>query len=241
MIKNSMMYIAKYIAYCGVCSRRKAIEFVKDGRVAVNGKTVTDVTYVVKEGDRVTYNGNFVCLQSFKYIVLNKPKDYITTVSDEKNRKTVMDLISAKTLGRLYPVGRLDRMTTGVLLLTNDGGFAQKLSHPKYEISKIYHVTLNKSFKRNDFEKLLQGVSLEDGVASVDNLAYMENKTKSDLIIELHSGKNRIVRRIFEHLGYDVKKLDRISFAGITKKGLMRGESRFLTDREVEALSPKRG
>ncbi len=230
------MYLPKYLAYCGICSRRNAVDLVENGEVKVNEKIVKEVTYVVEATDKVKYKNRIVKPLEFKYILLNKPKDYLTTVSDEKDRRTVIDLIKDKKIGRIYPVGRLDRNTTGVLLLTNDGQFAQQLSHPKFEISKKYHVVVEKPFFHKDFEKLKQGVRLKDGFVKPDKIYYGKSTSKRHVVVQLHSGKNRIVRRMFEHLGYKVKKLDRVEYAGLTKKGVSIGKWRLLSKKEVEDL-----
>jgi 23S rRNA pseudouridine2605 synthase len=234
----------KYIAHAGVASRRGADELIKEGRVKVNGEVVTEMGYKVKLKDDVEFDGKSLSLERKYYLLLNKPKDFITTVSDERDRKTVMDLIRSaytqmKTIKRprLYPVGRLDRNTTGVLLITNDGELAQKLTHPSSEVRKVYHVLLDKKLMKEDFDKIAEGgVVLEDGIAEVDIIAYPNPKNKAEIGLEIHTGKNRFVRRIFESLGYDIEKLDRVSFAGLTKKDLPRGRWRFLQEDEVRLL-----
>jgi 23S rRNA pseudouridine2605 synthase len=232
---NSAMPLNKFIAHCGICSRRDAAEMVKLGRVKVNNETITEPGHKVSVKDEVRVNGKKVSLaRNLVYILLNKPKDYITTTDDPQKRKTVLDLIRIKE--RIYPVGRLDRNTSGVLLLTNDGELSQKLTHPSHEVRKVYHVTLNRALDKKDFDRVLKGVDLEDGSASVDVLAYADVKDKTQLGVEIHSGRNRIVRRIFEHLGYDVKNLDRVMFAGLTKKNVERGKWRFLSEKEVRDL-----
>jgi len=232
---NSAMPLNKYIAHCGVCSRRDAAEMVKLGKVKVNNETITEPGHKVSAKDEVKVNGKKISLaKNLVYILLNKPKDYITTTDDPQKRKTVLDLIKIKE--RIYPIGRLDRNTSGVLLLTNDGELSQKLSHPSHEVKKVYHVTLNRALDKKDFDEVLKGVKLEDGPASVDVLAYADVKDKTQLGVEIHSGRNRIVRRIFEHLGYDVKNLDRVMFAGLTKKNVERGKWRFLSEKEVRDL-----
>jgi len=229
------MPLNKFIAHCGICSRRDAAELVKLGRVKVNNETITEPGHKVSVKDEVRVNGKKVSLaRNLVYILLNKPKDYITTTDDPQKRKTVLDLIRIKE--RIYPVGRLDRNTSGVLLLTNDGELSQKLTHPSHEVKKVYHVTLNRVLDKKDFDRVLKGVDLEDGPASVDVLAYADVKDKTQLGVEIHSGRNRIVRRIFEHLGYDVKNLDRVIFAGLTKKNVERGKWRFLSEKEVRDL-----
>ena len=232
---TEIMPLNKFIAHCGVCSRRDAAEMVKQGRVKVNHETVTEPGHRVSAKDEVRVNGKKVSLaRNLVYILLNKPKDYITTTDDPEKRKTVLNLIRVKD--RVYPVGRLDRNTSGVLLLTNDGELSQKLSHPSHEVKKVYHVTLNRPLEKKDFDKILRGITLDDGPATVDVLAYADVKDKSQIGVEIHSGRNRIVRRIFEHLGYDVKNLDRVMFAGLTKKNVERGKWRFLTEKEVRDL-----
>ena len=232
---TELMPLNKFIAHCGVCSRRDAAELIKQGQVKVNNEAITEPGHKVSGKDEVKVNGKKINLaKTLVYVLLNKPKDYITTTDDPQKRKTVLDLIRIKE--RIFPVGRLDRNTSGVLLLTNDGELAQKLTHPSHEAKKIYHVTLNKPLDKKDFDKILKGVELEDGPASVDVLAYADSKDKTQLGVEIHSGRNRIVRRIFEHLGYDVKNLDRVMFAGLTKKNVERGKWRFLLEKEVRQL-----
>ena len=234
---SNLMPLNKFIAHAGVSGRREAAETVKKGLVKVNGELITEPGHKVSAKDEVRVNGKKVFLaKNLVYILLNKPKDYITTTDDPQNRKTVLDIISRATKERVYPVGRLDRNTSGVLLLTNDGELAQKLTHPSNEIKKVYAVTLNKPLEKKDFDQILKGVQLEDGIASVDALAYADVKDKTILGVEIHSGRNRIVRRIFEHLGYDVRNLDRVIFAGLTKKNIERGKWRFLTEKEVRDL-----
>jgi len=227
----------KYIAHGGICSRRDAAELIRQGKVQVNGQLVTEPGTKVSPDDIVKVNGKKVTIsRNFVYVLLNKPKDYITTTDDPQGRKTVLDLIRQATPERVFPVGRLDRNTSGVLLLTNDGDLAQKLAHPKHEIKKIYHVTLDKPLTKADFDKIAGGVTLEDGVAYVDVLAYADPKDKAQIGLEIHSGRNRIVRRIFEHLGYDVRGLDRVMYAGLTKKNVQRGHWRLLTEKEIRIL-----
>ena len=234
---SALMPLNKYIAHTGICGRREAAELVKKGLVKVNGQAITEPGYKVSSTDEISVNGKKAFLaKNLVYILLNKPKDYITTTDDPQGRKTVLDIIGRATTERVYPVGRLDRNTSGVLLLTNDGELAQKLTHPSNEIKKVYHVTLNKELAKKDFDKILGGVTLEDGVASVDVLAYADMKDKTQIGVEIHSGRNRIVRRIFEALGYDVRNLDRVIFAGLTKKNIERGKFRFLSEKEVRDL-----
>lgn len=234
---SGLMPLNKYISHTGVCGRREAAEMVKKGLIKVNGEVVLEPGYKVKGTDEVKVNGKKVFLaKNLVYILLNKPKDFITTTDDPQGRKTVLDIVGKATTERVYPVGRLDRNTSGVLLLTNDGELAQKLTHPSNEIKKVYHVTLNKPLEKKDYDKILSGIVLEDGPASVDVLAYADVKDKTQVGVEIHSGRNRIVRRIFEALGYDVKNLDRVIFAGLTKKNIERGKFRFLNEKEVRDL-----
>jgi 23S rRNA pseudouridine2605 synthase len=234
---ETQMPLNKYIAHSGICSRRDAVELIKEGKVKVNGTVVTEPGHKIASNDDVKISGKKIHpVNDLVYILLNKPKDYITTTEDPQQRKTVLDLIKNATKERVYPVGRLDRNTSGVLLLTNDGELSQKLTHPSNEIKKVYAVTLNKALEKKDFESILKGVPLDDGVAIVDVLAYTDNADKAQLGIELHGGRNRIVRRIFEHFGYEVKNLDRVIFAGLTKKNVQRGKWRFLTEKEVRDL-----
>lgn len=231
------MPLNKYLAHAGVAARREAAEMVRAGLVTVNDKPVTEPGHKVNPGDLVKFRGKAIKpTREFVYILLNKPKDYITTLRDPQKRKTVMDIVRSATRERIFPVGRLDRNTTGVLLLTNDGDLAQALSHPSNEIKKVYHVQLNRPLDRKDFDALLKGVELEDGLATVDVLAYADLKDKTQIGVEIHSGKNRIVRRLFEHFGYDVRGLDRVVFAGLTKKNVDRGKWRFLTEKEIRDL-----
>jgi 23S rRNA pseudouridine2605 synthase len=231
------MPLNKYIAHSGICSRRDAVDIIKSGKVKVNGDAVTEPGHKISPADAVIVNGKKIQpVKDLVYILINKPKDYITTTDDERGRKTVLDLIKKATTTKVYPVGRLDRNTSGVLLLTNDGELTQKLTHPSNEIKKLYAVTLDKPLTKNHFDEILKGVPLEDGMAHVDVLAYTDNADKTQIGIEIHSGRNRIVRRIFEHFGYDVKNLDRVVFAGLTKKNVDRGKWRFLTEKEVRDL-----
>ncbi len=234
---EGLMPLNKFIAHCGVCSRRDAEQLVRDGKVKVNDKQVLEPATKVSSKDVITVSGKRVHpVRNLVYILLNKPKDYLTTTDDPQQRKTVLELIQQATTERIYPVGRLDRNTSGVLLLTNDGELAQKLTHPSNEIKKVYAVTLDKPLTKAHFDEILKGVPLEDGLAHVDVLAYADSSDRRQIGIELHSGRNRIVRRIFEHFGYDVKGLDRVIFAGLTKKNVNRGRWRFLTEKEVRDL-----
>jgi 23S rRNA pseudouridine2605 synthase len=231
------MPLNKFISHAGISGRREAAEIVKKGIVKVNGKIITEPGHKISPKDEVVVNGKKIFLsKNLVYILLNKPKDFITTTDDPQGRKTVLDLIRRATNERVYPVGRLDRNTSGILLLTNDGELSQKLTHPSNEIKKIYAVTLDKPLDKKDFDLIVKGIVLEDGPASVDKLAYADTKDKTQLGVEIHSGRNRIVRRIFEHLGYDVKNLDRVMFAGLTKKNVERGKWRFLNEKEVREL-----
>jgi 23S rRNA pseudouridine2605 synthase len=234
---DELMPLNKYLAHCGVCSRRDAADEIRKELVKVNGVVITEPGHKVTAKDKITYNGKPLQIQQeLVYILLNKPKDYITTSDDPQGRKTVMDLIKGNIPQRVYPVGRLDRNTTGVLLLTNDGDLTQKLSHPSYQVKKIYEVTLDKPLDKTDFQQLLKGVVLEDGFIAPDALGYADPKNKNIIGIEIHSGRNRIVRRMFEHLGYDVKGLDRVLFANLTKKNVDRGKWRFLNEKEIRLL-----
>lgn len=232
-----MMRLNKYIAHAGICSRRKAADLVKGGFVKLNGVVEKNPAVVVEEGDRVEYMGKLVKpISKQYYLLLNKPKNIITTMQDERGRKTVWDIVQSKVDTKIYPVGRLDRNTTGLLLMTNDGDLIQKLSHPSKGVKKIYEVVLNKALSQEDIDAIAKGIELDDGVAEVDVVSYIQEMPPNHIGIELHSGKNRIIRRIFEHLGYEVVKLDRVYFAGLTKKDLPRGWSRFLTNKEVVML-----
>jgi 23S rRNA pseudouridine2605 synthase len=231
------MPLNKFIAHAGICSRRDAVEIVKSGKVIVNGSRILEPGHKVTDKDEIKVNGKVLfARRNLVYILLNKPKDFITTTEDPQGRKTVMDIVRSATPERVYPIGRLDRNTTGVLLLTNDGELAQKLSHPSYEIRKIYEVKLDKVLVKKDFDSLVNGITLEDGFIAPDLLAYADPKDKSIIGIEIHSGRNRIVRRIFEQLGYDVRNLDRVMYANLTKKNVDRGKWRFLTEKEVRLL-----
>ena len=226
----------KYLANAGVCSRREADEYIQAGVVKVNGEVVTELGTKVMRTDEVVFHDQPVSLEKKVYVLLNKPKDYVTTSDDPQQRKTVMDLVKNVCPERIYPVGRLDRNTTGVLLLTNDGDLASKLTHPKYLKKKVYHVFLDKNVTAHDMQKIAEGIELEDGEVHADAIEYAHDTDKNQVGIEIHSGKNRIVRRIFESLGYRVIKLDRVQFAGLTKKNLRRGDWRFLTEEEVNIL-----
>ncbi|MFT4154248.1 pseudouridine synthase [Parafilimonas sp.] len=234
---STEMPLNKFIAYAGVCGRREAAELVKEGKVKVNGNIIYEPGFKVTAADIIVFNNKKLHLQkNLVYILLNKPKDYITTAKDTHGRKTVFELVQQATDERIYPVGRLDRNTTGVLLLTNDGELTQKLTHPSFEIKKIYEAKLDKPLLKKDMEALLKGFELEDGFIAADAVGYAGEKDKSLIGIEIHSGRNRIVRRLFEHLGYEVKGLDRVLFANLTKKNLERGKWRFLHEKEVRLL-----
>ena len=222
----------KYIADAGICSRRNADMYISSGNVTVNGEVMTTLGYRVKPTDEVRFDGKLLSSEKKEYILLNKPKGFITTTNDEKGRKTVMDLVANATNARILPVGRLDRATTGLLLLTNDGELTKKLTHPTHGVRKIYHVILDRKLDYKDFMKVQDGLELEDGLIEVDEISYVNDKPKNEIGIKIHSGRNRIVRRIFEHLGYQVEKLDRVVFAGLTKKDLPRGHWRRLTQQE---------
>lgn len=233
---NEPLRLNKYLANAGVCSRREADEFIQAGAVTVNGEIVTELGSKVLRADEVKFKGEIVSLEKKVYVLLNKPKDYVTTSDDPQQRKTVMDLVKGACPERIYPVGRLDRNTTGVLLFTNDGDLASKLTHPKFLKKKVYHVFLDKPVAPQTLQQISDGIELEDGEVKADAIEYADERDQSQVGIEIHSGKNRIVRRIFESLGYRVVKLDRVQFAGLTKKNLRRGDWRFLTEQEVEML-----
>ncbi len=230
---DGLTRLNKYIANAGVCSRRKADELIESGAVMVNDELIKELGYKVKDTDKITFQGKVLKRQKLTYILLNKPKDYITTLDDPMERRTVMELIKSTTNERVYPVGRLDRNTTGLLLMTNDGDLADVLSHPRNKVKKLYEVELDKSLSPSDFDKIKKGVELEDGEAEVDELSYVEGKSKKHIGIGIHIGRNRIVRRIFESLGYTIVRLDRVIYAGLTKLDLTRGRCRFLTQEEV--------
>ncbi|MCF8349321.1 MAG: rRNA pseudouridine synthase [Bacteroidales bacterium] len=235
--QKSTIRLNKYLADAGICSRREADRLIASGVVEINGKVITELGTKVGPGDQVRYGGESLKREKLQYVLLNKPKGFISTSDDPQERKTVMHLVENACKERIYSVGRLDRNTTGLLLFTNDGDLAKKLTHPKHGVRKLYHVTLDKPISKNDLIQILQGVELEDGVVKPDKLEWVESvSAKNEVGIELHSGKNRIVRRIFEHLGYQVVKLDRVVFAGLTKKDLPRGKWRLLTEKEVNML-----
>lgn len=231
------MPLNKFLAHCGIASRREAVDIIKAGQVTVNGETILEPAFRVSDSDRVLYSGRRISVvKQMVYILLNKPKDYITTTSDPQQRKTVLELIKRATSERVYPVGRLDRNTSGVLLLTNDGDLTQILTHPSFNVKKIYEARLDKPLTKAHFAQILEGIELDDGPIHADALAYADPKDKSVIGIEMHSGRNRIVRRIFEHLGYDVRNLDRVMYAGLTKKNVERGKWRYLEEKEVRNL-----
>ena len=234
--KDDSIRLNKYIANAGICSRREADTYIGLGSVTVNGKVITEMGYKVQPGDEVRFEGTQIIPETKRYILLNKPKNYITTVDDERGRKTVMELVQNAAKERIYPVGRLDRMTTGLLLFTNDGEMTKKLTHPKHQVRKLYHATLDKKLAMSDLQKIAENFVLDGKMVFVDNISYVDGKPKNEVGIEIHSGRNRIVRRIFEHFGYHVIKLDRVVFAGLTKKDLPRGRWRPLTQQEINTL-----
>jgi len=237
LLPLQQMRLNKFIAHSGVCSRRAAAELVKNGDIKINGEVQLNPSYMVEESDTVEYKGRKLRQEKNKvYLLLNKPVGTITSLDDERGRKTVMDLVKKKVNERVYPVGRLDYNTSGLLLLTNDGDLAHKLSHPSHEIIKIYQVILNNDISEAELDQIRKGLELEDGLATVDKIDHIKGGEKNEVGIQLHIGKNRIVRRIFEHLGYHVNKLDRTYYAGLTKKDLPRGFSRFLTKQEIIGL-----
>jgi 23S rRNA pseudouridine2605 synthase len=232
---QGLIRLNKYLSNAGIASRRDADTLIISGAVKVNGEVVDTLGAKIRPGDKVTYGDQSVKGERKVYLLLNKPKDYITTMEDERDRKTVMKLVEGACKERIYPVGRLDRNTTGLLLMTNDGELTTKLTHPKHGIKKVYHVSLNKGLKPEHFKEIMDGVELEDGKVKVDDLAFV-GEGKKEVGVEIHSGRNRVVRRLFEHLGYDVIKLDRVVFAGLTKKDLPRGKHRFLSAKEISFL-----
>lgn len=234
---SGILRLNKYIAKSGLCSRRNAAELVKDGQIKVNGEVHTNPAYVIQEGDVVTYEDKVVKpVEKMVYYLMNKPKNTITTTDDEKGRRTVMDVLGDRVKEKVYPVGRLDRNTTGLLLFTNDGDLANKLSHPNFKMKKIYHATLDKEISAEDIEQIRQGLTLEDGPAPVNKVSLLEEDDATRVGVDIHIGRNRIVRRIFEHLGYQVEKLDRVYYAGLTKKDLPKGFVRSLEQQEVIML-----
>jgi 23S rRNA pseudouridine2605 synthase len=226
----------RYIANAGLCSRREADTFIATGCVTVNGKIVSEMGFQVKTGDQVSFNGKIITTERKMYVLLNKPKGYVTTVEDSHAERTVMELVENACSERIYPVGRLDRNTTGLLLFTNDGDLTKRLTHPRYNRKKIYHVFLDQKVTKAHLQQIVEGITLEDGFVVADSVSYVSDDDKKQVGIEIHSGKNKIVRRIFEHLGYKIIKLDRVYFCGLTKKNLPRGKWRFLTQDEVNLL-----
>lgn len=235
-IQKDTIRLNKYIANSGICSRREADDLITQGLVEVNGKVVTEMGYQVKKSDKVVFDGQSITPEKPVYVVLNKPKGYISTTKDEKAKKTVLDLVANASPYRLFPVGRLDRTTTGVILLTNDGHLTKKLTHPSFNVRKIYHITLDRKLSVEDLKTIADGVRLEEGVAVVDSISYIEGKPKNEVGIEIHIGWNRVIRRIFQKMGYEVETLDRVMFAGLTKKNIKRGHWRILTELEVNNL-----
>lgn len=235
-IHKDSIRLNKYIANSGICSRREADELITQGLVEVNGKAVTEMGYQVQKTDKVVFDGQSITPEKPVYVLLNKPKGYISTTKDDKARKTVMDLVANASPYRLFPVGRLDRSTTGVILLTNDGHMTKKLTHPSFDAKKIYHVTLDKKLTGEDLRLIAEGIRLDEGVAVVDQISYIEGKPKNEIGIEIHIGWNRVIRRIFQRLGYEVESLDRVMFAGLTKKNIKRGHWRILSELEVNNL-----
>ncbi|HZH72103.1 MAG TPA: pseudouridine synthase [Mariniphaga sp.] len=233
------MRLNRFIANAGVCSRRDADKYIAAGLVTVNGTTVTELGVKVKTSDDIRFDGRKLNAEKKVYLLLNKPKDFVTTTDDPYAERTVMDLVKNACEERIYPVGRLDKSTTGVLLFTNDGELSDKLTHPSHNIKKIYQVTLDKPLTKNDMLQLADGIELEDGPIAADVISFIDQTSKNEVGIEIHSGRNRIVRRMFEHLGYKVRKLDRVFFAGLTKKNLTRGKWRFLSYKEVQFLKMK--
>ena len=234
--ENDGIRLNKYISNSGICSRREADVFIKAGSASVNGKLITEMGFKVMPNDVVRFDGATISPEKKRYVLLNKPKNYITTMEDDRGRKTVMELVANASKERIYPVGRLDRNTTGLLLFTNDGELAKKLTHPKYNIQKLYHASLDKKLKMSDMQKIADGFNLDEKRVLVDEISYIINQPKSEVGVKIHSGRNRIVRRIFEHFNYSVVKLDRVIFAGLTKKDLPRGHWRHLTELEVSTL-----
>lgn len=237
--ETGKLRLNRFIANSGLCSRRDADEHIRNGHITVNGAVVTDLGTRVSLNDDVRFRNKRLSAEKKVYILMNKPKDYVSTVEDPHAEKTVLDLLGEDFPERVYPVGRLDKSTTGVLLLTNDGELAGKLTHPKYERKKVYHVWVDRNVEKNDLFRLTEGVMLEDTTVAADAVSFVDPDDRTQVGIELHSGQNRVVRRMFEALGYKVKKLDRVYFAGLTKKNLKRGRWRYLTDKEISML--KRG
>lgn len=237
---TGLMRLNRYLSQSGVASRREADELIKAGVVTVNGVVVTELGTKVYPSDKVHYGGQRLSMEKPRYVLLNKPKGFITTTDDPNDRRTVMQLVSAACTERIYPVGRLDRLTTGLLLLTNDGDLAKKLTHPSHGAEKIYHATLDKTVTKAHLQQLVEGVELEDGMAKADEAAYVDGASRKEVGLKLHMGRNRIVRRMFESLGYEVLKLDRVVFAGLTKKDIPRGRWRMLTEKEIVLLKQRK-
>ncbi len=236
-VDDGTIRLNKYVANAGIASRREADELIKTGIVTVNGNVVSEMGYKVQPGDEVRFDGKKISSEKNVYFLLNKPKGFISTAKDEKDRKTVMDLMSSATTARIFPVGRLDRQTSGVLLFTNDGYLTKKLTHPSHDVKKIYHVTLDKNLTAVDMAEIKKGIRLiPEGIAEIDAISYIEKRPKNEIGLEIHIGWNRVVRRIFEKLGYKIDALDRVSFAGLTKKTVHRGDYRALTELEVNFL-----
>lgn len=235
-IHKETIRLNKFIANSGICSRREADVLITQGLVQVNGKVVTEMGYQVQRTDRVVFDGQSITPEKPIYVLLNKPKGYISTTKDDKARKTVLDLVANASPYRMFPVGRLDRSTTGVILITNDGHLTKKLTHPSFDVRKIYHVTLDRKLSGEDMQAIIDGIRLEEGVAVIDSISFIEGKPKNEVGIEIHIGWNRVIRRIFQRLGYEVESLDRVMFAGLTKKNVKRGHWRILTDLEVNNL-----
>ncbi|CAN5147341.1 hypothetical protein BH09DEP1_BH09DEP1_5730 [soil metagenome] len=235
-VKIEQDSLSKYLAQAGVASRRAVVGLINEGHIKVNGRVAKEPGYKVKEADKVTYLGKPIVTDKKVYLLLNKPTGYITTAADDKDRKTVLDIVQKATTARIYPVGRLDRETSGLLVLTNDGNLAQKLAHPRYEVQKTYIVTLDRLLTKEHFDEIRKGIHLKDGAIKVDEIFYMSEQKRNRVKVTIHSGKNRIVRRIFEFFGYRVAKLDRTAYAGLTKKGLKAGDWRHLTRDEIKGL-----
>ena len=235
-INDVAVPLNKFLAHAGICSRRNAVQYIKEGLVQVNNNVVTEPGYKVLPSDKVKFKDKQIKGERKVYLLLNKPRSYITTLSDEKGRSTVIDLLHGKFKERLYPVGRLDRLTTGIIVITNDGKLSQKLCHPRFEVKKVYSVVLDQPIAYEDIEKIRSGLMLTDGPIKVDKINYILGKSRKHVKVQLHSGKNRIVRRIFKKCGYNVVRLDRVNYAGLTKKGVALGRWRELTKQEVMAL-----
>jgi len=234
--ESESIRLNKYISNSGICSRREADVYIKSGSASVNGKIITEMGFKVSPTDEVRFDGSLISPEKKRYVLLNKPKNFITTMDDDRGRKTVMELVANASKERIYPVGRLDRNTTGLLLFTNDGELAKKLTHPKHNIQKLYHASLDKKLSMRDMQKIADGFILDEKRVLVDEISYIINQPKSEVGVKIHSGRNRIVRRIFEHFNYSVVKLDRVIFAGLTKKDLPRGHWRHLTEMEINTL-----